>query len=253
MAVNILDQILDFFLSSPVGWSIIIIAVIVYFAWKGGLFRSKPEMFKGETLKEILLRDLKPRMTILGSKTKWRLIYQFKDIGRVHRITQSDIEFFKEKEKDKDKKEKAQGFAVYRRKEKRPEFIQENVNLVYMLVGGNLWLSWIPFTHKWDPQFFVLKEDHIKIEANRNVVVINESVHLYPYGEVWVSDMKTQRYLTELEARRTLENESETRVNTLKRWVHYGEQRSAKILTLEEKERVESEKWEKSRDYGTDT
>ncbi len=249
----LIDQIFYFFLESPLGIGLVIIGVIVFMAWHFGLFKVRPEKFKSETLKDILLKDLKPRMVVLASKSKWKLMYNYNIVGKIRRITEGSFMFWtiEDQQTKIEKHKKKIGFDAYAKLDKKPKFLTEIANLTYMMVGGNKWLSWIPVIGKsYQPNFFVINSDFVKIESSSKIITISNNAHLYPFGEIWIADKRTERYFTELISRATLESELEVRTNTPKRWTFYGEQRAGTAILTEEKQRLEDEKWAKARDYG---
>jgi hypothetical protein len=146
--------------------------------------------------------------------------------------------------------------ATFQVKEKRtkpqdekPKLKTVDVNLLYLMVGGNPWLAWIPYIGKsYDSEYFVLNSGYVKHDPQSKIFQIDSDVHIYPYAKIWISDKKTQMYLTELEARRTLEFEAETNINTLKRWTYYGEPQAGRVVVMEKDVQLEQDKWDHTRE-----
>jgi hypothetical protein len=226
-------------LNSPVFW---IMACIIGFMWAGfhfnwfGKMKRKPS-FKEENLTDSLLKDLEPRMKVQGKKIKnSKLMQNMINFGKVRKYSISKAEF-----QIKEKRSKVQ--------DEKPELTTQQVDLVYLLVGGNPWLNWIPYIGKaYESEYFVMNKGYVKHDAQSKIFEIHPDVHVYPYAKIWISDKKTQRYLTELEARRTIEFEAETNINTLKRWTYYGEPQAGRVVVMEKDVQLEQDKWDHTRE-----
>jgi len=230
-------------MENPIFW--VMGAVVVFlvlgqrYGWFSKAFGRKE--FKGEPLKDTLLRDLKPRLKKHGKKGKGAILMQhYHNFGKVKKFCEGNVEYWIRKPGNPKPKEKA-------------EFDKKGVDITYFLVGGNAWLSWIPYIgQNYEPDYYVLKTEFVKFNPETKTFDVDMGVHLFPYGEIWVSDKQTAKYLTELEARRTQEFEAETNVNTLKRWTYYDSQKAGRIVTMEKDVQLDQDRWDHTRETHED-
>ena len=227
-------------MESPIFWVMGAVIVFLVVGQRYGWFSKAlgRKEFKGEPLKDTLLKDLKPRLRKHGKSGKGAVLMQhYHSFGKVRKFCEGKIEYW------------VRNPVNPKPNPGIPEFKKQEVTAVYFLVGGNTWLSWIPYVGKnFEPDYYVIKEGYIDYDSKSRTFEINRDIHLFPYAEVWVSDKLTAKYLTELEARRTVEFEAETNINTLKRWTHYDSQRAGRIVTMEKEAKLEKEKWDHTRE-----
>lgn len=233
-------------MNNPLFWVLIVVVGGVTLAYYMGWFDKVKfrKEFKAEDLNESLMKDLKPRMIVQGKKIKnTKLVQGQIDFGKVRKVSKTKVEFHSRKSNI--------GKKTPQKLEKEVKSIlqKEEVEMVYFTVGGNTWLSWIPVIGKnYEPEYFIFEDEFIKFEPQSRIYTIDKDVHVYPYAKIWICSKKTQRYLTELEARRTQEFESETNINTLKRWTYYNEPQSGRVVVMEKDTQLEQDKWDHTRE-----
>ena len=226
-------------LNSPIFWVMAIIMVFIglgfYLGWFGKF--KRPEKYQSEDLHESLMKDLKPRMRVQGRNVKNTFLIQgYHKFGKVRKYTISKVQQHVRSDTDGTQKN---------RKEDKPKMKEQEADFVYFLVGGSAWLSWIPYIGKnYEPDYYVINKEFVTHDPQSKLFEIDPDVHMYPYAKIWVSDRRTQRYLTELEARRTVEFEAETNINTLKRWTYYNEPQSGRVVVMEKDTQLEQDKWD---------
>lgn len=243
MAAANLNEMLGELMNSPLFWMLIIFIAFFAIGYNLGWFNKfKPiKRFKPEDLNESLLKDIKPRLKIQGKKVKdTKLMQKYTNYGKVRRYSTSIVKFEDRKEKKIVNKNKAS---------ETTEFEKVEAKMIYFLVGGNPWLSWIPYIGKnYAPDYFVINQDYVKYEPQSRIFDIQPDIHVYPYARIWISGKQTQTYMTELQARRTQEFEAETNINTLKRWTYYNEVHAGRVGIMEKDTDLEQQKWDNTRE-----
>lgn len=224
-------------MNSPIFWVMACVIVFLVLGQRYGWFKKLlgEKKFVGEPLKETLMKDLKPRLAKHGKKVNAILIQNYHSFGKVKRYCEGEVKYW------------TRTVGNPKPNPKESKMKQDTMSVTYFLVGGNPMLSWIPYIgKKYEPDYYVINSDHVKYDPSSETFYLSNSIHLYPYAEVWVSDVRTQRYLTELEARRTQEFEAETNINTLKRWTYYDSTKAGRITFAEKEADIEKERWKET-------